>query len=66
MATTRKSGKQLEHFQPSDHEHAAHQADASHGHLQDSARQRKETVQRGGVQPGQFSNQAPKGPRRGQ
>lgn len=64
MATIRKGGK-LEHFQPSDHEHAAHQAEASHGHAQDSAGQRKEAIQRGGV-PGRSGDQAPKGPRRGQ
>jgi hypothetical protein len=66
MASTRKGGKQLEHFQPSDHEHAAYQADAPHGHAQNSARQRKETVQRGGAQQGRFADQTPKGVRKGQ
>jgi hypothetical protein len=62
----RKGGKQLEHFQPSDHEHAAHQAEAAHGHAQDGAQQRKGAVERGTPRQGRFGDQAPKGPRRGQ
>jgi len=66
MATTRKGVKQLKHFQSSDHEHAAHQAESPHGHAQDDAHQRKEAGQRGGGQHGRFADQAPKGPKRGQ
>ena len=66
MATTRKGVKKLKHFQPSDFGHAAHQAQAGHGHAQDDARQQKESLQGGGAQRGRFADQAPKGPRKGQ
>ncbi len=66
MANTRKGVKQLKHFQPSDFGHAAHQAQAPHGHAPDAARHGKEEVQRGGAQAGRFADRAPKGPRKGQ
>ncbi len=66
MANTRKGVKKLKHFQPSDFGHAAHQAQAPHGHAQDDARSGKESARRGGAQAGRFADQAPKGPRRGQ
>jgi hypothetical protein len=66
MATTRKGVKQLKHFQPSDFGHAAHQAQAPHGHAQDAAHRGKELSQRGNAQGGRFADRAPKGPRKGQ
>jgi len=67
MARNRKgAGKQLKHFQPSDHQHAAHQAGAPHGHAADSGRQAQAAGQRGGAQHGRFADRAPKGPRKGQ
>jgi hypothetical protein len=66
MANTRKGVKQLKHFQPSDFEHAAHQAQAAHGHAKDSANHGKETAERGGAGRNRFADQAPKGPRKGQ
>lgn len=66
MATQRKGVKKLKHFQPSDFGHAAHQAQAPHGHAQDGAHHGKELTQRGGAQFGRFADQAPKGPRKGQ
>jgi len=65
MATQRKGVKKLKHFQPSDFGHAAHQAQAPHGHAQDSAHQQKESTQSGAGR-ARFADQAPKGPRRGQ
>ena len=67
MARNRKgAGKQLKHFQPSDQQHAAHQAQAPHGHAADSRRQAQGAGQRSGVQHGHFVDRAPKGPRKGQ
>lgn len=67
MAQNRKgAGKQLKHFQSSDHQHIAHQAQAPHGHAADSSRQAQAAGQRGAVQHGRFVDRAPKGPRKGQ
>lgn len=66
MARNRKgAGKQLKHFQPSDHQHAAHQAQAPHGHAADSRAQARAAGQRG-AQHDRFVDRAPKGPRKGQ
>ncbi|HEV2265579.1 MAG TPA: hypothetical protein VGR79_13740 [Stellaceae bacterium] len=65
MAQNRKgAGKQLKRFQPSGHQHIAHQA--PHGHAADSSRQAEAAGQRGGAQHGRFVDRAPKGPRKGQ
>jgi len=67
MAQNRKgAGKQLKHFQPSDHQHTAHQAGVARGHAADSRRQAQAADQRGGAQHGRFVDRAPKGPRKGQ
>lgn len=67
MAQNRKgAGKQLKHFQPSDHQHIAHQAQAPHGHAADSGRQAEAAGQRRAAPHGRFVDRAPKGPRKGQ
>ncbi|MGH7008059.1 MAG: hypothetical protein ACRED7_06635 [Stellaceae bacterium] len=67
MAKNRKgAGKQLKHYQPSNHQHAAHQAPAPHGHAADSSHPAQAAGRRGGAQHSRFVDRAPMGPRKGQ
>jgi hypothetical protein len=68
MAHNRKgSPHQAKHFQPSDHEHAAHQEQAAHGHGNPPGHVVVEGDAKTPAKRGRYpADRAPKGPRKGQ
>jgi hypothetical protein len=63
---SRGSQHQAKHFQPDDHEHAAHQEQASHGRGNMPGRHVEKHSKKQAVRTGYPGDSAPKGPRKGQ
>jgi hypothetical protein len=57
---------QAKHFQPEDHAHAAHQEEASRGHVQKPGQGAKEEGKNPPRKAGHPSEQTPRGPSKGQ
>ena len=57
---------QAKHFQPEDHVHAAHQWEASHGHVQEPGQRIKGDTKSDARKTGHPVERTPKGPSKGQ
>jgi hypothetical protein len=67
MVRNRKGPQhQAKHFQPDDHEHAAHQEEASHGHAQEPGHGARGDGKSQVGKTGHPMERTPKGPTKGQ